>query len=70
MSRTDDTYITLLKAKQVQHALTSVTNPVARDSFEYGRVSGFLQGLLSCEAWYLELISEKEKRSNESKSTD
>ena len=66
MSRTDDAYITTLKSKQVQHAVASVTNPIARDSFEYGRVSGFLQGLLAAEAWYLELIAEKE-RSNESK---
>lgn len=61
MSRIDDAYITLLKAKQVQHAITSVTTPVVRDAFEYGRVSGFLQGLLQAEAWYIELISQNEK---------
>lgn len=67
MSRTDDAYIAILKSRQVQHALTSVQNPTARDAFEYGRVSGFLQGLLAAEAWYLELISEKDKgKSNES----
>ena len=66
MSRTDDAYIATLKSKQVQHALTSVTNPIARDSFEYGRVSGFLQGLLQAEKWYLELIDENE-RERESK---
>ena len=69
MSRTDDAFIAIIKAKQVQHAVTSVTNPLARDAFEYGRVSGFLQGLLAAEAWYLELISEREK-SNESKHKD
>jgi hypothetical protein len=54
MSARVDRVLDRLKAQQVQHALDSTLNPKNRDSFEYGRVVGFAQGLRAAEELLLQ----------------
>jgi len=61
MARRDDVFIGSLKQAQVDHALNSLKAPKSGDSHEYGRVSGFLQGLMYAEELYLKLLQDEEE---------
>lgn len=55
----------LLAAKRDEHAVASLISPKHRSSFEYGRVSGFFQGLQVAEELLLQIVAEEERTKHE-----
>jgi hypothetical protein len=60
-----DRFLALLEQTRSSHAVTSLISPKDRSEFEYGRVSGFFQGLAVAEELVNQVISEE--RQNELK---
>lgn len=58
-------FLTLLDKMRTDHAVNCLLSPKDPTAFEYGRVSGFLQGLQVAHDTYLSIVKEEEKRRNE-----
>jgi hypothetical protein len=61
MAERFDRYLDRLAKAKVEHATHSLTSPKDRDAFEFGRVTGFYQGLLVAEQLVNEVLAEEEK---------
>ena len=60
-----DRYLDRLVKAQVEHATSSLKSPKDRDAFEFGRVSGFYQGLKYAEQLVNDVLTEEDRKTNE-----